>query len=138
MPVLTRFQLLALVALLFTGAIIFTSCNNSGGEPAPRETRPPEVYISLDPMPPVHGDHITFTAAAEDESGIDTLAIFVDGENIKQCQGSSTDTHLQCSTSLGPYNQRQVIEYWAVAVDHQGNNAQSSTKRIEVLPLPMP
>jgi hypothetical protein len=134
MKALIRLNLLGLVVLFLAGAIIFTSCHFDGGEPASRETQPPDVYISLDPMPPVHGDHITVTAAAEDMSGIDTLAIFVDGENMKQCQGTRSDTHLQCSIVLGPYNQGQIIEYWAVAVDYQGNNAQSNTKRIEVGP----
>jgi hypothetical protein len=133
-------QLLALVALFLTGSIILTSCNYGGGgpEPAPRETQPPEVYITHDPILPEHGDHITFIAAADDGSGIDTLAIFVDGENVEQCQGTSTDTHLQCEATLGPYNEGQIVEYWAVAVDYQGNNAQSRAKHIEVLPLPMP
>ena len=124
--------------LILAVAHIFTSCNFDGGESAPRETQAPEVDIMLDPILPEHGDHITFIAAAEDDSGIDTLAIFVDGENVEQCQGNRTDTRLQCSCTLGPYNEGQIVEYWAVAVDYQGNNRQSRAKRIEVLPIPIP
>jgi hypothetical protein len=138
MKELSRLKLLSLGLIILACSIIIAGCDLDSSEPTPRETRPPEVFISIDPMPPVHGDHITFTAFAEDESGVDTLAIFVDGENVKQCQGTKADTQLQCSNTLGPYNQRQIVEYWAVAVDHQGNNAQSNTKRVEALPIPIP
>jgi len=128
-----RLCMVGLVALLLIGTVIWTSCSN-GQEPARRETQPPEVYITHGPVLPQQGDHIEFVAAADDESGVDTIAIFVDGENIKQCHGNRANTHLQCMHVLGPYNQGQIVEYWAFAVDCEGNTAQSSIKRIEVGP----
>jgi hypothetical protein len=131
----TRFKLHAeaLVILLLIGTMIWTSCGN-GEDSAQRETQPPEVYITHEPVLPQQGDHIEFVAAADDESGVDTIAIFVDGENIKQCHGNRSNTHLQCTQVLGPYNQGHIVEYWAFAVDCEGNTAQSSTKRIEIGP----
>lgn len=120
-----------LVILLLIGTMIWTSCGN-GEESARRETQPPEVYITSEPVLPQHGDNIEFIAAADDESGVDTIAIFVNGENVKQCQGNRANTHLQCRQVLGPYNQGQIVEYWAFAVDCEGNSAQSYTRRIEV------
>ena len=131
MGALFKLRVEGLVILLLIGTMIWTSCGN-GEEPAHRETQPPEVYITHGPVLPQHGDHIEFVAAADDESGVDTIAIFVNGENVKQCQGSRANTHLQCTQVLGPYNQGQIVEYWAFAVDCEGNTAQSNTRRIEV------
>jgi len=105
-----------------------------GGQQAPRETTPPEVYITIEPILPEHGDYITFIAAADDESGVDTIAIFVNGENIEQCTGSRMKTHLSCSNIQGPYSQGQTLQYLAYAVDCEGNIAESHTKTIVIGP----
>ena len=119
--------------LLLIGTMICTSCTG-GGEPVPTDTQPPEVYITTEPFLPEHGDYITFIAAADDASGVDTIAIFVDGENVEQCHGSRTKTHLSCSDIQGPYNQGQTVQYWAFAVDCEGNNGESYSKSIIVGP----
>jgi hypothetical protein len=99
-----------------------------GGEQTPRETNPPEVYITIEPFLPEHGDYITFIAAADDASGVDTIAIFVNNENIGQCHGSRMETHLSCSSTQGPYSQGQTLQYFAYAVDYEGNSAESNTR----------
>ena len=131
-----RLHVVSLVTLLLIGTVIFAGCdgNNGSAGSTPQETTPPEVYTSHDPISPQHGDYITFIAAADDESGVDTIAIFVNGENVEECHGNSSITHLQCDRTLGPYSQGQTVEYYAYAVDCKGNDAKSYTKHIIVGP----
>lgn len=128
-----RLRVVALVMLLLIGTIIWVSCE-CGEQPTRRETEPPEVYITIEPVLPEHGDYITFIAAADDHSGVDTLAIFVDGANVAQCHGSRTETHVSCTHTQGPYSQGQTVQYWAFAVDYEGNSAESHSKSIRVGP----
>ena len=128
-----RLHVVALVMLLLIGAIMWVSCESTG-QTADRETEPPEVYISIEPVLPEHGDDITFIAAADDESGVDTIAIFVDGENVAQCHGSPAQTHISCTDTQGPYSQGQTVQYWAFAVDCEGNSTESHIKTIRIGP----
>jgi len=74
--------------------VLATQLDWGGGEQQPpRETNPPEVYITIEPVLPEHGDYITFIAAADDASGVDTIAIFVNGKNVEECHGSWMKTH---------------------------------------------
>jgi len=128
-----KLYVVGVVILLLIGTMICTSCTG-GGEPGPTDTQSPEVYISIEPILPEHGDDITFIAAADDESGVDTIAIFVDGENVAQCHGSPAQTHISCTETQGPYSQGQTVQYWAFAVDCEGNSTESHIKTIIIGP----
>lgn len=115
--------------------VLATQLDWGGGEQQnPRETNPPEVYITIEPVLPEHGDYITFIAAADDASGVDTIAIFVNGKNVEECHGSWMKTHLSCSNIQGPYSQGQTVQYLAYAVDCEGNSAGSNTRTIIIGP----
>ncbi|UCG10054.1 MAG: hypothetical protein JSW30_04840 [Dehalococcoidia bacterium] len=91
----------------------------------PQDTTPPSVNITYSPTNPTTDDRITFTATAEDASGIDTVWIRVNDEWVRMC------TTAYCTYTGGPYPQGKVT-YQAKARDKAGNEQLTGTLYLNV------
>ena len=89
------------------------------------DTIPPTVSIFYTPPNPTTADRITFTAHAEDASGIDIIWIRVNGDWVKSCPGD------YCTYTGGPYPEGEVT-YEAKARDKAGNEETTYTLYLSV------
>jgi len=94
-------------------------------KPSTEDTEPPSVSITYSPMLPTTDDRITFTAHAEDASGIDAVWIRVNSEWVRMC------TTAYCTYTGGPYPQGTVT-YEAKARDKADNEQSTGTRWLNV------
>ena len=75
----------------------------SSPTPAPNNTQPipdrtsPNVDLSISPENPTTENPVTLTAEAQDDSGIASIELFVDGASVKQCREATS-----CTAIVGP------------------------------------
>ncbi len=89
------------------------------------DTTPPSVNITYSPTNPTTDDRITFTATAEDASGIDAIWMRINGDWVRMC------TTAYCTYTGGPYPEGKVT-YEAKARDKAGNEQLTGTRYLNV------
>jgi len=94
-------------------------------KPTTEDTKPPSVSITYSPTSPTTDDRITFTATAEDASGIDAIWIRVNDTWVRMC------TTAYCTYTGGPYPEGEVT-YEAKARDKAGNEQLTGTRYLNV------
>lgn len=99
-----------------------------GGDGSDSNTSSPNLSISHSPSNPDDTDEITFSASAEDNSGISKIEIYVNDNLEKTCE-ESTD----CELTGGPYPEGD-ISYQAIAYDaaSEPNKTESDVKTVSV------
>jgi hypothetical protein len=93
---------------------------------ATKDTTPPEVEVTHSPSNPSDSQEITLEATASDESGISQIALFVEDEKVKTCEGKETCTVKLSARSEGTYS------YYATATDKDGNEQTTSKEQLVV------
>lgn len=90
-------------------------CDTDTNCTAVEDTTAPTVSVSHSPSSPTDMDQVTVSATASDEnSGLNTIRLFVDGSSVKTCSASP------CSVTSGPYSSGSHT-YRAKAEDNEGN-----------------
>ena len=90
-----------------------------------RDTKPPQLRIHHRPAQPTTGQRVTFTAQAQDPSGVAKIEILVGNQVVKTIAGAKG------SYTGGPYHAGRVT-YGANAYDKAGNKASSGAKHVLV------
>jgi hypothetical protein len=98
---------------------------------------PPQVTVTYSPPDVTTTSEVTFTARARDESSITEIALFMDGEQVKECAPPSQGVdekdrvYWECVYTGGPYEAGE-LHYWAEAVDEYSNRGTSPEGTINV------
>ena len=90
----------------------------------------PEVSISHFPKSINYSTNVTFTATANDASGINNIKIFIDNINVQTCNSITT-----CTYTNGNYFPATSHTYYSTATDNIGNigrDPQEGVKDFEV------
>lgn len=96
------------------------------------DRKAPSIDITHSPAEPYANEIVTFKASSSDNSGIESLKIYIDDQLAKQCSDIS-----ECTFKKGSFS-AEKHSYYATASDKsaKGNKATSETKMINVLEVP--
>jgi hypothetical protein len=97
-----------------------------------QDREPPAVTVSITPTNPTNFDEITITAAASDNSKVDSIAIWADRYSgaVKHC-----NTFVFPKSGTCQHTARYdagLMEYWGTATDKDGNTGTSERQSIQV------
>ena len=90
------------------------------------DTTSPQVELSHSPQNPLDNQKVTFTAHANDDTGVKEIIIYVDGKVVKECTSIT-----KCEVSNGPFSPG-LHTYSAKVIDYSTNEFNTDKKKFHV------